>query len=338
MDMMRPPGDGGRPEDQDQFRFDSGTESASRHAAETRTVYVQQQPAWCPARPRSFFRRHPFLTVLGVIVALLLAGKAIHYGGEMLPKGDGFGVIRVEGFMDASGDVVKWAETLRDDAHIKGVLVYVNSPGGAVAPAMEMYQAINRLNTEKPVVVYMGAVAASGGYLVSLGARHIVANPATVTGSIGVKMEIPNVTGLMDKIGISQTSLTSGPMKDAGSPFHPLTGEERTYLMGVVNDMFSQFRELVQTKRKLTTQETAAVSDGRVFTGRQALRHKLVDSTGDQSDALRLLAKLSGLPESAPLTIGPPEEEESALQKLILSWLGLEPASGMRFPRLLFSF
>lgn len=335
MDSMRPPERDERQDDQ--FRFDSGAEPERPGPESSGGMYVRP-PVYRPERPRSFFRRHPVLTIFGIIVVLSLIGKGIQYGGGMLPKGDGFGVIKVEGFMDASGDVVDWAEVLREDDSIKGVLVYVNSPGGAVVPAMEMYHAINRLNAEKPVVVYMGTVAASGGYLVSLGARHIVANPATVTGSIGVKMEIPNVTGLMDKVGVSQTSLTSGPMKDAGSPFQPLTGEERTYLMGVVNDMFSQFRDLVRVKRRLTDKEVAIVSDGRIFTGRQALRNKLVDSTGDRSDALRVLAKLSGLPQTAPLTIGPPEEEEGILQKLVLSWLGLDPASSTRAPRLLFSF
>lgn len=335
MDSMQPPENGERAEDQ--FHFDQGADPARQKSGDPRIVYVQQ-PVCCPARPRSFFRRHPVLTVLCVIIILSLIGKSIQSGSDVLPKGDGFGVVKVEGFMNAADDVLEWVATLEDDPSIKGVLVYVDSPGGAVVPAMEMYHALERLNQKKPVVVYMGTVAASGGYLVSLGATHIVANPATLTGSIGVKMEIPNITGLMDKIGVSQTSLTSGPMKDAGSPFQPLSGEERAYLMGVVNDMFAQFRDLVQKKRKLTNQEMKLVSDGRVFTGRQALQYKLVDSIGDQTDALYVLAKLSGLSESAPLTVGPPEEEEGSLRKLVLSWLGLAPASEMRSPRLLFSF
>lgn len=334
MNPIPPSGNNDYPNDQ--FRFDTGSEPMRQSSQTSQTAYTQP-PVYCPAISRSFFRRHPVLTIFGILVILSLLGKSLQYGGKILPRGDGFGVIKVEGFMNASEDIIKWAEELREDASIKGVLVYVNSPGGAVVPAMEMYNAISRLNAEKPVVIYMGTVAASGGYLVSLGGRHIVANPATVTGSIGVKMEIPNITGLMEKVGVGQTSLTSGPMKDAGSPFHPLSSEERTYLMGVVNDMFSQFRELVQEKRNLTDEELAIVSDGRVFTGRQALENKLVDSTGNLDDAFHILAELSGLPESAPITSGPPEEEEGILQRLVLSWLGLEPGAAIRSPRLLFS-
>lgn len=292
-----------------------------------------------PAPPKkNFFRRHPVWTGLGCLLLLGLIIRALGALPALLPRQDCFGVLHVDGFMSSPDKVVEWAQALQKDKAVKGVLLAVNSPGGAVVPAMEMYEAVRELNERKPVVAYMSTVAASGGYLVALGARRIVANPATVTGSIGVKMELPNVLGLMHKIGVSQTSLASGIFKDAGSPFQPLSEEARAYLMGVVDDMFAQFREIVRERRKLTPEELAVVSDGRVFTGRQALAVRLVDATGSRRDALASLSAMTGLSADAPLLEGPEEEKEGFLRRLIFSWLGLPPPGASPPPGFFYAF
>lgn len=317
----QPLGEGPR----DQFLFEEG-----------RIVMADPLP---PARSKkSFFRRHPVWTGLGCILLLGVLIRILGAASALLPRQDCFGVLHVDGFMSSPEKVVDWARALQKDKAVKGVLLAVNSPGGAVVPAMEMYEAVRELNGHKPVVAYMSTVAASGGYLVALGARRIVANPATITGSIGVKMEIPNVLGLMHKIGVSQTSLASGVFKDAGSPFQPLSEEARAYLLGVVDDMFAQFREIVRERRKLTPEEVAAVSDGRVFTGRQALAVRLVDATGSRRDALASLSAMTGLSADAPLLEGPTEEKEGILRRLVFSWLGLPPPGTYRSPGFFYAF
>lgn len=218
------------------------------------------------------------------------------------------GVINIEGVILDSKDIVAWTEKLEKDNNIVSVLVRVNSPGGAVTPSQEIFYALERLSAKKPVVASMGTLAASGGYMVCLPAMHIVAMPSTLTGSIGTRMDLSNLSGLMDKIGIVNETLASGDLKDAGSPYRPLSEKDRAYLMGMLQDMQDQFLESVITHRKLSEAEAKLVSDGRAFTGRQAKEHKLVDSLGDKQDAVNILQHMSGSLETLTLREGPPKK------------------------------
>ncbi len=218
------------------------------------------------------------------------------------------GVINIEGVIIDSKDIVEWTEKLEKDNNITAVLVRVNSPGGAVTPSQEIFYALERLAAKKPMVASMGTLAASGGYMVCLPATHIVAMPSTLTGSIGTRMDLSNLSGLMGKIGIANETLASGEMKDAGSPYRPLSEKDRAYFMGMLQDMQDQFLESVVSHRKLSEAEAKLVSDGRAFTGRQAKEYKLVDSLGDKQDAVNLLQNMSGSVEILPLKEGPPKK------------------------------
>jgi len=215
------------------------------------------------------------------------------------------GVVHVDGMILDATDTVNWIRRLRKDPSVKGILVRVNSPGGVVGPAQELHRALKRAAREKPVVVSLGAVAASGGYYVAAAGHKIMANPGTLTGSIGVRMELTNLQGLMEKLGIRRESLGSGQFKAIGSPFKELTDEERTHLESVIMDMHSQFVSDVARGRDMPLEKVQNLADGRIMTGLQALEHGLVDVLGGQEEAVELLRKLAGIKEKVELLEDP---------------------------------
>jgi protease-4 len=247
--------------------------------------------------------------IAGVVGVLSLLdkgkGNASLFGAEA-----GLGMVRIEGAIMDPEPVVNWIRVLRRDESIKGVLLRINSPGGAVAPSQEMYSAVKRLAEEKPVVVSMGSVAASGGYYAAAPADLIVANPSTITGSIGVRMQLANLEELFGKIGIKQFALTTGKFKDAGSPFKPLTVEDRAYLESVIQDMHEQFVADVAEGRGMLLEDVRPLADGRIFTGNAAFDVGLVDELGDLEEAFEKLKVLSGLSvyQEYKLLDGPPSE------------------------------
>ncbi|EMG36045.1 signal peptide peptidase A [Desulfocurvibacter africanus PCS] len=281
------------------------------------------------ATKASFSQRHPILFGL-----MLLAAAMALFGGAMaafhlLPAdkfaGARLGVVRVEGLIVGSEELVGWIGELERDDSIKGVLLRIDSPGGVVAPSQEVYSAVLRLAERKPVIASMGAVAASGGYYVAAAAREIVANPSTLTGSIGVRMELLNIRALAEKVGLSQTLITSGEMKGAGTPFREMSPREREYLTAVVMDMHDQFVNDIAQARGMEREQVAALADGRAFTGRQAHGLGLVDHLGGMEDAMDLLRERCGLTGETPVLEGPIEEKSLLLR--VLSAAIIEPAS-----------
>jgi len=187
-------------------------------------------------------------------------------------------------------------ETLADNSSVKAILLRVDTPGGGVAASQEIYEEVKSIrDSGKPVVVSMGSLAASGGYYVSCGATRIVANPGTITGSIGVIAMFPNYEKLMGKIGLDMNVIKSGEYKDSGSPFRPMTEQDRKYFQGVVDDSYQQFLDVVSKERKLDIDKLKRFADGRVFTGQQALKLGLVDTLGSFEDAVSIAAKLGGI-------------------------------------------
>ena len=186
--------------------------------------------------------------------------------------------------------------------------------------SQELYEKVRRLASYKTVVVSMGDIAASGGYYVALGAERIVANPGTITGSIGVVMILPNFTGLMEKIGISQEAITSGALKDAGSPFKDLSPAERRYFSDIVDDLYTQFIEDVAFSRDMDIAKVRRLADGRVYTGRQAYSLGLVDELGTFDDALDLLCDLKGI--DSPILVEQPEPDSSFLDMVLTRLTG----------------
>jgi protease-4 len=244
-------------------------------------------------------RRLAVAVILGTILFLVAVGLSAALLGSRLPfGGDRVAVITVEGVIADPREVIEQLHRYRDLPTVKAVVLRVNSPGGAVAPSQEIYQEILKFRheTRKPVVASLGSVAASGGYYVAAAADRIVANPGSITGSIGVIMQIPNFGGLLQKVGIKSTVIKAGENKDLGSMTRDLTEAERRILQEVMDDVHGQFIDAVVAGRRLDRARVETLADGRIFSGRQALGLGLVDELGDLSDAIARAAGLVGIP------------------------------------------
>ncbi|SKA96596.1 protease-4 [Paucidesulfovibrio gracilis DSM 16080] len=269
-----------------------------------------------------FSARHPFLFgfALLILAVVLFMGASAFFGGRHLggagSSGRTVGVVYLEGMILDGADVVAFLRELREDPDVEGVLLRVNSPGGAVAPSQEMFQAVRELAAVKPVVASYGSVAASGGYYASCPATLIVANPGSVTGSIGVLMEYMDMSELAGELGVRRVLLASGKNKGAGSPLEPLTPQQREQLMGIVRDMHDQFVSDVTIARSMRKDVVAALADGRVYTGRQARENGLVDELGGFEYALSRLMDLCHMTERPDLYEGPPRDVP-LLEKLV---------------------
>ncbi len=203
----------------------------------------------------------------------------------------------------SSEDIVRQFKKYRENHSVKAIVFRVESPGGGVAASQEIYEEVKKTrDSGKPVIVSMGAVAASGGYYVSCGASKIVANPGTLTGSIGVIFQFLHVNELMKKLGIDESTFKSGTLKDAGSPFRKVTPEEQRYFQSLITDVYDQFVDVVAKERKLDVKYVRRYADGRVFTGRQAKEYGFVDTLGTLEDAVAIAGNLAGI-EGKPRVI-----------------------------------
>lgn len=209
--------------------------------------------------------------------------------------GERVGVVAIKGFIADSAEPVEALRRFARDEDVKAVVVQVVSPGGVVAPAQEIHDAVKAVAAKKPVVCSFGAVAASGGYYLAAPATRIVANPGTVTGSIGVILQFQDYQVLLDKIGMRAHAVKSGPYKDTGSPFRPMTDQEKAVMQGLVDDIFRQFVDAVAEGRRMKRDAVLALADGRIFSGRQAMELGLVDQLGGFWDAVAVAAELGGI-------------------------------------------
>ncbi len=209
--------------------------------------------------------------------------------------GEKVAIVRIEGVLLDSKDIIEELKKYSEDSSIKAIVLRVDSPGGGVAPAQEIYAEIVKAKAKKKIVVSMGSVAASGGYYISCPAHKIVANAGTLTGSIGVIMEIPNIEGLMQKIGVKAEVIKSGKHKDIASMFKTMTPEDRGILQSVLDDVHDQFIKAVSEARGMTVESIRELADGRIFTGRMAKEAGLIDELGNLEDAISLAGKISGI-------------------------------------------
>jgi protease IV len=211
--------------------------------------------------------------------------------------GERIAVVRVEGVILDATDTLEELKKYKENPSVKAILIRINSPGGAVVPSQEIYEEIQKIRKEtgKKIIISMGTLAASGGYYIASASDRIIANPGTLTGSIGVIMELMNIEGLFKKVGLESVIIKSGSMKDVGSPFRAMTPEERAYLQNVMDDVHGQFIDAVAKGRGMTHEDVKQLADGRVFTGRQAMEHKLVDELGDFEDAVLVAGKMVGI-------------------------------------------
>jgi protease-4 len=230
--------------------------------------------------------------------------------------GEKVGVIEVTGVITSSKLINERIIRFKEDSSIKAIVLRVDSPGGGVGPSQEIYEEIKKLAKLKPVVVSMGAVAASGGYYIAAPAGKILANPGTITGSIGVIMEFTNVRELLDKIGLNNQVVKSGQHKDIGSPIRPMTDADRQILQAMIDDVHQQFVGAVAEGRKLDLDKVKALADGRIYTGRQALDNGLVDQLGNLQDAVDLAGELSGLGAN-PKVVYPAREKADFMEYFV---------------------
>ena len=243
-----------------------------------------------------------WLAVAGLFV--LVVGAARTEGGGSL-FGPRVAIVELEGLITDVDDLVRDLKAHRENPSVRAVVIRINSPGGVVGPTQELYDAIRRVREAgKPVVASLGAVAASGGYYAAVACDQIYANPGTLTGSIGVIMQLANVEQLMKKVGVEYVVVKAGAFKDVGNIGRPMTPEERRVLQTLLDDVHAQFIGAVAAGRKLERSEVAQFADGRVFSGVQAKDLKMVDALGGLEDAVLAAAKLAGLP-SPPSVIQP---------------------------------
>lgn len=236
-----------------------------------------------------------FWLIIGLFVLLIVVSLLFVMLQKNFPIGERVALIRVEGMIVDSKDTIYEIKEYVKDPLIKAIVLRIDSPGGAVAPAQEIYEEIKKAVAKKKVIASMGSIAASGGYYIASPATKIIANPGTLTGSIGVIMEIPNVEGLMSKLGIKTEVVKSGEKKDMASVFRGIKKEERAILQKVLDNVHDQFITAVAEGRKMPYEDVKQIADGRIFTGEQALKVGLVDKLGNIEDAVQVAADLSGI-------------------------------------------
>ncbi len=281
---------------------------------------------------RAALKRRLLVWRILAVLALVAAGTAVSYrhATGLRPH---VARLAVTGIVTDDPATVRLVDRATHDPTVKALLLRIDSPGGSAAGGVALHDALARFSARKPLVAVMGAEAASAAYMIALPASRIYASPATLTGSIGVILETPDISSLMQRLGVTETQIVSGPLKGQPSPFAPLSPAGRTYLQDLVNDMFDQFVTMVATARHLPKARVLTLADGRAYTGRQALPLGLIDALGDAHDARAFLAT-RGVPLSLP-------ETALAAPGQVRSWFGrgaslpgwLQPLMQLVFPQ-----
>jgi protease-4 len=238
------------------------------------------------------------LTVSVVSIAIVtgIALKESDLSGLVFEPGDGkVGVVEIKGVITESRDTINLIKRFREDKTIKAIVIRIDSPGGVVGPSQEIYREVRKTIGKKKIVASMGSIAASGGYYIAAGADGIVANPGTITGSIGVIMAYTNFKKLLDKIGMTPVVIKSGEFKDIGSPSREMTPSEKKVLQDFVDQTHRQFVQAISEGRQMDFEMAAALADGRIFTGEEAVKQGLVDRLGNLEDAAEWAGRLGGI-------------------------------------------
>lgn len=263
-----------------------------------------------PPKPEKSFLRGFLFFLLG---AAFLYGASALMGSYFADGLDGpqekIALVKVTGTILDSTDIVRQIRRYRNDDEIKGIIIRIDSPGGAVAPSQEIYDEVLKVRaSKKKIYTSMGSLAASGGYYIASASDRIFANPGTLTGSIGVIMAFSNAEQLMAKIGVRAEVIKSGPFKDTGSPLRSMTKKEKRYLQSVVDDVHQQFVEAVAKGRNMDIKEAAKFADGRIFTGRKAHEMNLVDDLGGLEFAIAAMGEALGIEGRPKVVYEKPEE------------------------------
>lgn len=242
------------------------------------------------------------LGVLGAVAAVVAIGASVAGRTPFGPTQAQIARISIDGFI--TGDQKRMQDLFRrvgEASQVAGVVVSINSPGGATTGAEELYSGIRRLSEKKPLVAFVDGTAASGGYIAALGADHIVARETSLVGSVGVLFQYPEVSQLLAKLGVQVEEIKSAPLKAEPSPFHPTSPEAREALRQVVIDTYDWFKRIVAERRRLGEPELAKIATGQIFNGRQGLPLRLVDALGAERDAVAWLERERKVAKDLPI-------------------------------------
>jgi len=248
-------------------------------------------------RKLTFWRVSAFLVALLAIVG---AGVVLTSGGRLSTPGAFIARIKIQGLIRGNQDRVQALARL-GRSRARAVIVHIDSPGGTTAGSEQLYDALRELQAKKPMVVVVDGLAASGAYIAALSAEHIVAQDTSLVGSIGVLFQYPNFTDVLKTIGIKVEEVKSSPLKAAPNGFEPTSPEARAAIEAIVLDSYAWFKGLVKDRRKMDDAQLARVSDGRVFTGRQAIGLKLIDGLGNEKAAVAWLEQEKKVPANTPV-------------------------------------
>ncbi len=274
-----------------------------------------------------FARRHPILFFCLSVVTLLTVGFIAGMGILALgfksiaslgndnwhQKNGNIGIVEVTGPILSSDQIIKDLKKFRENKAIKAIVIRIDSPGGGMVPSQEIYREILKIGKQKIVVASMGSVAASGGYYIASAAQAIMANPGTITGSIGVIMEYADVSNIINKIGVLPIVIKSGEFKDMGSPLRNVTEKEQQMFQELVNELHKQFVTDAAAGRNMPFEQMSILADGRVYTGQTALGLKLVDRLGNLDDAVQWTGELAKIKE--PLVPVYPKKDKMGIFK-----------------------
>ena len=278
----------------------------------------------------SFRQKHPILLGLFILTGiffLFLGGVSLLISSlisnsprpDFFTGKEGVGIVDLRGLIVSSEQVLKHLTEFRNNPEVKSIVLRIESPGGAVGAAQEIYEEVKRTNEVKPVIASMGSMGASGGYYAALGAENIIANPGTMTGSIGVIVKFPNLEGLFEKIGYKSEVIKSGALKDIGASNRAITDEERRLMQDLIDNVYNQFVRDIAEARALPLETVGELADGRIFTGEQAFEVGLIDSLGNFTDAITLAAEMGGLDPENPQLIYPKQDRKFSLLSLLTS-------------------
>jgi protease-4 len=264
-------------------------------------------------------QKHSILRGLGILfVVILVIFVGVFFfayitGGDAkvlsMFSGDGVAVLQIDGAIDDSQATLTELKRFKEMPWVKAIVVRIDSPGGAVAPTQEIFEEIQRSKKQKPFIASMGGMATSGGYYIAAACDRIVANPGTLTGSIGVIMQLNNIEELMKKVGVKGYNVKSGANKDLGSPFQALSAEGKEILQSLVDNVHGQFVAAVAKGRSMDEAQVRKLADGRVYSGAQAKELGLIDQFGTLEDAIDLAARRVGIEGQPAVYYSRPEQE-----------------------------
>jgi protease-4 len=231
------------------------------------------------------------VVAIGIVALGVIALSTWFYGDDFGGSAvDHIAKVKIEGTITEDEELIKRLETIRLSSKVKGVILSIDSPGGTTVGGESIYEEVRKLAADKPVVAEVGTLAASAGYMIASAADHIVARKTSIVGSIGVLIQYPDVSGLMDKLGVKLEEVKSSPLKAAPSPFKPTNDDERAMVRKLILDSYDWFVGIVAERRKMTREQALALADGSIFTGRQGVANGLIDAVGGETEAVGWLA------------------------------------------------